>query len=791
LSEELEDIIIIEDSDAANLENDSTESDSFDKIAQEKKQKRKLLIIIVVAATILFVILISTVFFFLKKDKTQTVPKHSTNIIKKIDVMKKPTIKASKLEGMIAKANYLYQNGSKEEALYLYEKIAIYSEAISQYNLGVAQLKNKQYKLALSTFKKAIKNDEKRCVSAINAAVCALHLNNIRSFQYYIDLAYTYLPYESKSPLYSYYFALIHYYKQNYITTLSALKHKTSNEYARTQKHLEAKIDALFENNYNAIDILDKNFIETDHFNIALLYARVGDYTLSINHFNEALLKSQEPLKSQLALGLVKLKAGRVKEGAQDIQEVTKKFKNKVYDIYPLKIYLKNSLFNPHQAYKTYKTEIKNSKFIQYSEIFYFAPYKIFNATKTLKTIQKASANIYIDDVKTAQEYLKNSISTSSVNIGIAKAIKKALEFDLFQANKDLKKLLKIQPKHPILLYNLALTYAQLGDIQNAYKYFIRSYHLDSKNYLSGIFALMSAQLINHKNQSKLYSLLSDALSNEQISEKIKLYRTLLYLIHDDFLAINTWLDEKHKHNALNILITNLIAQKLHKFKEMKQSAEKLIKISPNEILPHLIYANNIFLKSSPSDYARNLQNYLKQQNFHFKDLYYGAYITSVLYIKNNVITGQLYYLQQQLKHELSVTTKNKRELLSALALTSLFNQSFEESYVYYNELIDNQKVRDAQTLFLGAVASIAAGHHENAIALLELSKLKDKNFLETRYALGLLYLEARNNKGATIQLSEVNKNGFISRYFDFRIDTNKLLFYKQKKEKEKQKKEQ
>ena len=95
------------------------------------------------------------------------------------------------------------------------------------------------------------------------------------------------------------------------------------------------------------------------------------------------------------------------------------------------------------------------------------------------------------------------------------------------------------------------------------------------------------------------------------------------------------------------------------------------------------------------------------------------------------------------------------------------------------------KKVRDALTLFLGAVASTAAGHHENAIALLELSKMKDSNFVESRYALGLLYLQMQNSEGAAIQFSKVGDNGFVSEYFNFEIDLDKLLFEKQSKEKE------
>ena len=57
---------------------------------------------------------------------------------------------------------------------------------------------------------------------------------------------------------------------------------------------------------------------------------------------------------------------------------------------------------------------------------------------------------------------------------------------------------------------------------------------------------------------------------------------------------------------------------------------------------------------------------------------------------------------------------------------------------------------------------------------------MKDTNFLESRYALGLLYLEVKNNDGAVIQLSRVGNNGFSAAYFNFEIDTDKLLFDKQ-----------
>ena len=269
---------------------------------------------------------------------------------------------------MIAKANYLYSSGSKEEALFLYEKIALFSEAISLYNLGVAQLKDEQYKQAQGTFQKAIRNHEKRCVSAINAAVCSLHLGDKESFKYYIDLAYAYLPNEFESPLYSYYYTLINYYNKNYLEALSSLKNPNSKEYPVVQKYLSAKINALFDNNYKAIESMEKNVEHDDSYSLDLLYARVGDLTLSQKYFDDAILKNIEPAKSQLALGLIKLKAGLISDGAKEIKNVTDMFPQEVYKYYPIKVTLKESLFNSKKAQKAYRQKVYSSKKLNYEK---------------------------------------------------------------------------------------------------------------------------------------------------------------------------------------------------------------------------------------------------------------------------------------------------------------------------------------------------------------------------------------------------------------------------------------
>lgn len=771
-----EDIIIIQDNDAAGFENINTQKEALLSEDNEGRNKKILIIGAVAAVTILIIII---VLLLLLKSADKEEFQSMDFIDEKLDKKIVKVIEPSQIENMIAKANYLYLNGSKQEALFLYEKIAVYSEAISVYNLGVAQLKNEQYEMALQTFKKAILNDEKRCVSAINAAVCSLHLKDAQSFDYYINLAYAYLSREIDSPLYSYYYTLISYYKNNYLEALSALNNPTSDEYPDVQKHLSAKINTLFGNSYSAIESMEKSFNGKDSLSIGLLYANIGDLTLAKKHLQDAMQKNTNPVRAGLALGLIYLKSGQVENGSKEIKNVTDMFPQEVYKYYPVKVNLKESLFEPKKAQNQYRKTINESKLLNYQKIFYFSPYKMFNAEQTISYIRKGNANIFIDNINTAEEYLQKSASSSSVNRGIIKAIKKALSFKIREANSELQKLVEIQPKHSILHYNLALTYAQMGNMIQAHEHFVRSYNLDAKNYLSGVYAVMTGQLVNKVN-TKRNSLVRDSIMEEADSETIDLYRTLLNYSEGNLLATADWLENNYKQRPLYLALDVTIAMSLNKLDIAQKSSQKLTILLPNDILPHLMYIDSHFYNSKPLEYASEALNYLKLQKFHFNDLYFGPYITRYLYIQQNLITGQLYFLRKQLKEVLNSTQEPIYELTSALALASLYDKAYEESYTLYNQLIDDLKVRDAYTLFLGAVASTAAGHHENAIALLELSKMKDTNFLESRYALGLLYLEVKNNDGAVIQLSRVGNSGFSSAFFNFEIDTDKLLFEKQ-----------
>ncbi len=774
MAEEQEEIIIIEESDAAGVEK-TTEAVSEPLNEKSSLLKNKKLIIIVAGALVFLLAIGGGLIFVFSGHSEEPIKPHEKLILHKPHKPQEVIIEPSELENMIQKANYLYSNGNPTEALKLYEKIALYSEAISQYNLGVTQLKEGEYKGALENFKRSISNSENQCVSAINAAVCCLYLGRENDFNAYMDMAQSYLPQESNSPMYSYYYAVINYYKGRYLEALSALKHPTTTEYQGTQNKLLAKISSMFGSYKDAINILENSAQEEDYFSLGLMYANTGNLDLAKKYLADAVIQNKQPIQEHLALAFVNLKSGFQEEAANLIKQTTDSYPDQVYTPYPIRVFLKSSLFSPDDVQHIYRNSNSDGHLKMYQTIFYFAPYKIYNANQTLNDIRKGNANIYIDDIASAKEYLQKSTKASSIDYGIAVAIQKALKFRLRDANKQLLELLKNNPQHSILHYNLALTYAQLGDFSNAYDHFLRSYHLDAHNYMSGIFAIMSSELIG-KNNPKLNSILRDNLAQESVSEEFQLYRTLHDITQNNIPSAAKWLDNKYKERPLYLAMNTIIASEFGKNDIVRKSSERLIQLQPNDILPHLIYLDTHFQDQKTKAFATTAINYLKKQTFHYDDLDFGPKITRDRAILMAMMTGQLTPFIQRLENRLQTTTDHTTDILNALAQAYFYNQDFEKSYTIYNQLIDTHHIKDENTLFMGACASIGAEHYENAIALLQLSKLKNPNFAESRYALGLLYLQIRNNPGAVAQFNKMGNTGFISRYFDFGIDTDKLV---------------
>ncbi len=738
----------------------------------ERKGRKNLILLIGGIGAAAVLLLLVVILLLTKKEPAPIETVNPSDIAKKIRSSEelKPLATPSQIERMIKKANILYERGNKREALNLFEQIASYSASISYYNLGVAQMRQERYEDAIQSFKKAIQNGENRCISAVNAAACALHLKDRKRFEYYLDMAEANLPDSYNSSLYSYLYALINYYKGNYFEILSAVNHPTSQSYLKELNRIGAVAYEVFNRPLKAIDLMEKNIAPHDLLQLGQLYAKIGDYPVAVRYLQRAVEESDDPLKSRKALALVQLKNMMPQKAADILQKLHTDFKGKGNDLYPIKTKLAPSVYDIHAAQRRYSAKEIIAPPNAYRLLFEFAPFKVFNATQTLNYIKKGNASIYVDEAPEAAKYLSRSSSISHVNLQISKAIKAAIDHRLRKANRLLQDALERYPNHSILHYNLALTYAQLGNFSKAHQHFLRSYHLDASNYLSAIFALM-CETLTGKPIPQIEQFVNDDLSRMvNPTETERFHQALFYFYKGNLSAANKWLTSGHDSRPIYLLLDLLISANEGIWNEAEQRAKKLRNRMADDVLANLLYLQIRYRNEDIKRFSAKAQRYLKEHPLNLDAVYYGSAFTRENYIALRFITGTLYRFKEGLEERVIEERGDPVGIIEALALCDIYLQKYEKAYVLFNQLVDKYGMQDSRTLFLSAVASVGAGHPANASALLQLAKLTDPNNLESRYALGLLHLEEGNVDAAVIQFGKIPNGTFRSEFFDFDV---------------------
>ncbi|WP_457595709.1 tetratricopeptide repeat protein [Hydrogenimonas sp.] len=735
-------------------------------------KRRKTLLLLGGIAVALVALLAVLAVVAIKKESLPEERIDTEKLARKIKASEKvrPLATPSEIERMIKKANILYRRGDKKEALDLYEQIAAYSASISYYNLGVAQMRQERYEEAIESFKKAIQNGENRAISAINAAACALHLDDPERFAYYLQMAEANLPDSYNSSLYGYLYALVNYYKGNYFEVLSAVVHPTAKNGIKELDRIGAVSYAVFERPQRAVGLLERHAAPSDYLVIGQLYARSGDYPMALQYIRKAVEAGEEPLESRKALALVQLKSLLPKKAAETLRKLHDDFKGRGDGFYPIATRLAPAVYDIDAAQKRYSAQELVAPPDAYKLLFEFAPFKVFNATQTINYIKKGNASIYVDEAPQAARYLRRGSSISRVNLLISKAIKAAIEHRLRRANALLQRALKQYPNHSILHYNLGLTYAQLGNYTKAHKHFLRSYHLDTTQYLSAIFALMCESLTGEPIP-QVEQFVSDDLSQiENPTTADRFHRALFHFWRGNYGAAAQWLKAPHDNRPVYLLLDLLIEANRGMWDEATRSAKRLRDRLPRDVLANLLYLRLKERGEPIKRFSAAAQRYLADHPLDLDAVYYGSAFTRENYIALRFITGTLYPFKKRLEKKLLEETREPVGIIESLALTDIYLQQYEEAYVLLNQLVDKYQMQDSRTLFLTAVAAIGAGHPANATALLELAKLTDPGNLESRYALGLLQLEEGNVEAAAIQFSKIPDGTFRSEFFDFDV---------------------
>ncbi|EAH6424139.1 tetratricopeptide repeat protein [Campylobacter coli] len=675
----------------------------------------------------------------------------------------------ARVDGMIQKANALYLKGEVEQALKVYEQIAVYNESLSNYNLGVSQMNEGKFDEAFDSFKKAIANGENQSVAAINAAVCALKLNDKEKFKYYIDLAQVYLPKEGKSKLYDYYLALINYYKGYYPEALQMLQRVNSEPYTDVAKYLSAKIYAKMDFDAKSVQQLNTQGSFEPSLSLGLLYARMGEYDKAKIALNTAMKIERDFNQSLSALTLVDIKTGDFQDMLLRLQDTYRndEDKYKILDRYKIKVRLNKELFNIAIAQRNFSNDILKKQKDQFDLLFYFAPYQVFDSKQASLYIKKANITNFVDDSSDGQSYLARSQALSSTNVKISNIINDALNQKLRLANKEFQALLEDYPEHSILQYNLALTYAQMQNYELAYKHFSSSYHLNPKNYLAGAFAMFCGKLSDN-DTTKLYHEILDNIAADS-NFKANMQKNMLFLANGDYISMLPYLDENGQKTPLNLIFETIIAKNNNLNNQVDVRIAKLRSELPQDIVANILYFNSLNSNLNIKEYAQNAQIHFKNLQVDYRSVFGGSNIARELYVNLMHIAGLLNLERQKFKTLINTSKVKDEGMIQTLAYLDIFAQQYEESYALYNALIDEYGAKDSRTLFLASVAAVGANNPNSAIALLQLSKLTDKNNKESKVALGLLYQEVGNYEAAMTQYRTL-PNDFKSEFFTFDI---------------------
>ncbi|EOU3816854.1 tetratricopeptide repeat protein [Campylobacter coli] len=675
----------------------------------------------------------------------------------------------TRVDGMIQKANALYLKGEVEQALKVYEQIAVYNESLSNYNLGVSQMNEGKFDEAFDSFKKAIANGENQSVAAINAAVCALKLNDKEKFKYYIDLAQVYLPKEGKSKLYDYYLALINYYKGYYPEALQMLQRVNSEPYTDVAKYLSAKIYAKMDFDAKSVQQLNTQGSFEPSLSLGLLYARMGEYDKAKIALNTAMKIERDFNQSLSALTLVDIKTGDFQDMLLRLQDTYRndEDKYKILDRYKIKVRLNKELFNIAIAQRNFSNDILKKQKDQFDLLFYFAPYQVFDSKQASLYIKKANITNFVDDSSDGQSYLARSQALSSTNVKISNIINDALNQKLRLANKEFQALLEDYPEHSILQYNLALTYAQMQNYELAYKHFSSSYHLNPKNYLAGAFAMFCGKLSDN-DTTKLYHEILDNIAADS-NFKANMQKNMLFLANGDYISMLPYLHENGQKTPLNLIFETIIAKNNNLNNQVDARIAKLRSELPQDIVANILYFNSLNSNLNIKEYAQNAQIHFKNLQVDYRSVFGGSNIARELYVNLMHIAGLLNLERQKFKTLINTSKVKDEGMIQTLAYLDIFAQQYEESYALYNTLIDEYGAKDSRTLFLASVAAVGANNPNSAIALLQLSKLTDKNNKESKVALGLLYQEVGNYEAAMTQYRTL-PNDFKSEFFTFDI---------------------
>lgn len=367
-------------------------------------------------------------------------------------------------------------------------------ELLIKFNTAVLYLEQEKYIHAIKLFKQS--SQVLKIPSYLNIGIAYYKLGSINNAYLYLKKIYDFKELQFKDT-YSYFAAAYYLYKitkdRKYIDKITSVSVKV--KHLSDSEKLLVVDTLILQKKYQYAFDMGKEVKTISNLKLALLDIKLRNYNNAKIYLEQAYQNAKGDKEKNQVLWFKLFNALK----ANDIQNVTdiivkiedRKRIFKVNEKLKLKLYFNKNKFTPKEYFDQI-THLSNDRKIDF--LYYFAPF-IFEDNKILG----------IDEMRGFILKDKNSISELNMMIQYNADFLRIVKLDPIQrANKLQKMIDKKYDSSAYEYYNLALTYAQIYDYKNAYKYFKKAYRLNHGNKLYAIMTFITAKKLN-LNENKVF----------------------------------------------------------------------------------------------------------------------------------------------------------------------------------------------------------------------------------------------------------------------------------------------
>ncbi|MGB1227195.1 MAG: tetratricopeptide repeat protein [Poseidonibacter sp.] len=587
---------------------------------------------------------------------------------------------------------------SQPEIIFQFDKLKKSQENLKlqvDFNKAVLLLSKNEYKKSIEIFEETAKILE--IPSFLNIGIAYYKLNSIDNAIVYLNKIYE-NEINANDHTFSYISSCYYLYQiskdNKYLDIIIKITSKFKN-LSEHSKRMLADTYIILKEYEKSLKVLESMDYALD-LKKALLYLKLKNYTKADYFLKKAKENTVNPSRLNRVLWFsvfTNLKSNnleQLKENLDLVNQNKETFKANLE--FPLEIYFNQNKFTPKE-YLDSVINFKGQRKIDF--IFYFAPF-IFSDTQE---IIYDSAKGFIFNSEDNINSLTQMVEYNAKFLDIVK------EDPILRVVK-LKKLLNKDTKSYVY-YNLALSYAQINDIHNAFKYFEKAYKLNPGNKLYASMTLITAKSLKIKINDKEY--IENTIKTKQ--GQYNYFGKELYKL---------FINPAYKTSYDVISYSNTIFYKAIKF------------------LENLNEGKNLTIDPLLNEYHKDPLIYLirlVQRNKNENDFSYFSRLQDniPLTLNNNFLHGPLivtkYYvdilkaLGLFAKADLKMSTKQTPTYLRTKALTDLHFNASDETIKTLEYLRLEYNLEDKYSMYLMVAALLESGRYNDASIQISLIK--------------------------------------------------------------------